>query len=334
MAGDLGISQLASDAAPAAKKKTSNADGQRWSWMVSAALTAFVMTVPLLVVIIGGSIGSPAVWVKTAMAGLGQGSDDFSFVHTRTGHDKLHGGLLVEGFDEGSCRSRYQSAMYRRNPGRQPSKYLVSKLRRQEALQRRCGPGTAAYSDALEQLKSGKNAASPECKYLVSVSYRGLGNRLLAAAAAFLYAMLTDRVLLVDPASATDELFCEPFPNTTWLLPPGFPLWAYQSFYLDTPERYGRMRENGVLTTGSPAAEMPAFAYIHLDHNQTDSDKLFFCDDDQRILSRFQWLVMRTDQYVVPGMFLVQAFQEELAMMFPEPDAVFHHLGRYLFLLD
>jgi xyloglucan fucosyltransferase len=228
--------------------------------------------------------------------------------------------------------------MYRRNPGRQPSEYLVSKLRRHEALQRRCGPGTAAYSSAVEQLKSGKNnaASSPECRYLVSISYRGLGNRILAAASAFLYALLTDRVLLVDPSNEMGELFCEPFPDTTWLLPWSFPLW---NFGFDTPERYGKMRENGVLRTdvlnggslAAAAAEMPAFAYIHLDYNHTDYDQLFFCDDDQRLLSSFQWLVMRTDSYIVPGLFLVKSFQEELDMLFPEREAVFHHLGRYLF---
>ncbi|RCV20742.1 hypothetical protein SEVIR_4G080800v4 [Setaria viridis] len=304
------------------------AHGKRWNWSTGALLTAaFVMTVPTLVILLGGgTTGTPAVWVRTAMASLRQGPGD-----------NLHGGLLVEGFDQESCHSRYQSAMYRRNPGRQPSEHLVSKLRRHEALQRRCGPGTAAYSDALEQLKSGKNAASPECKYLVSISYRGLGNRILAAASAFLYALLTDRVLLVDPSNDMGELFCEPFPNTSWLLPPGFPLW---SFNQDTPERYGRMRENGVLRTdvsngGSPAnskaADMPAFAYIHLDWNQTDHDQLFFCDEDQRLLSNFQWLVMRTDSYIVPGLFLVDTFRQKLATLFPEPDAVFHHLGRYLF---
>ncbi|KAM3209158.1 hypothetical protein ACQJBY_063700 [Aegilops geniculata] len=132
-----------------------------------------------------------------------------------------------------------------------------------------------------------------------------------------------------------DELFCEPFPNTTWLLPPGFPLVSYQGFYLSTPERYGKMREDGVLgageVNGSAAGELPAFAYIHLDHNQTDHDKLFFCDDDQRLMSGIQWLVMRTDGYIAPGLFLVRAFQSELDALFPERDAVFHHLGRYLF---
>ncbi|XP_062178740.1 galactoside 2-alpha-L-fucosyltransferase-like [Phragmites australis] len=318
------------------KTTTLIADSKRWSWVVVAMLSAFVMTVAPLVVIFGGSIDAPAVWVKTAVAGWGQGSDDLSFWYPRTAHDKLHGGLLVEGFDQESCHSRYQSAMYRRNPGRKPSEYLVSKLRRHEVLQRRCGPGTAAYSNALEQLKSGKNAASPECTYLVSISYRGLGNRILAAASAFLYALLTDRVLLVDPSNEMDGLFCEPFLNTTWLLPRGFPLWDYPGFYLDTAERYGKMRENGVLRTdvmtGSSAApEMPAFAYIHLDYNQTEYDQLFFCDEDQQMLLNFQWLLMRTDSYIVPGLFFLKAFQEELDMLFPERDTVFHHLGGYLF---
>ena len=223
-------------------------------------------------------------------------------------YDKLLGGLLADGFDERSCHSRYQSAMYRRRPGRQPSAYLVSKLRRQEALQRRCGPGTVAYSNALEQLRSGRSGggdivASPECKYLVSISYGGLGNQILPAASAFLYTLLTERVLLVDPSNEMGELFCEPFPGTTWLLPSaGFPLASYTNFSVSTAESYGNMLRNKVLRTdGVTVTEMPAFSYVHLDHDATEQDRFFFCDDDQRVLWNIRWLVMRTDNYVVPA---------------------------------
>ncbi|KAJ1258565.1 hypothetical protein BS78_10G085300 [Paspalum vaginatum] len=255
----------------------------------------------------------------------------------RSYHDKLLGGLLADGFDEGSCRSRYQSAMYRRRPGRQPSAHLVSKLRQQEALQRRCGPGTVAYGHALEQLRSGKSSGdigSNECKYLVSISYRGLGNRILAAASAFLYALLTDRVLLVDPSNEMGELFCEPFPGTTWLLPPGFPLSSYTNFSISTAESYGNMLRRKAIRTdvgNVPAARLPVFSYVHLDHDATEQDKFFFCDEDQRVLRNVPWLVMRTDSYIVPGLFLVTAFQEELGRLFPEVDTVFHHIVRYLF---
>ncbi|KAF8772685.1 hypothetical protein HU200_005652 [Digitaria exilis] len=256
-------------------------------------------------------------------------------------YDKLLGGLLADGFDERTCRSRYQSVMYRRRPGKQPSSYLVSKLRQQEALQRRCGPGTMAYSHALEQLRSGKSSgntiAAQDCKYLVSISYRGLGNRILATASAFLYAMLTGRVLLVDPSNEMGELFCEPFPDTTWLLPPGFPLESYTNFSISTAESYGNMLRNKVIRTDAagdvPAAsqQLPAFSYVHLDHDATEQDNLFFCDEDQRVLRNISWLVMRTDSYIVPGLFLDKGFQDELARLFPEPDTVFHHISRYLF---
>ncbi|KAL6606868.1 hypothetical protein ACP70R_042521 [Stipagrostis hirtigluma subsp. patula] len=323
----------------AAKKAEKLTDvDKRWSWMVSVVLAAFVMTVPPLAVVLGWrNVGAATVWIDTAIAGLRQGSNDDLSLNRRTAHyDKLLGGLLVDGFDERTCHSRYQSAMYRRDAGRRPSPYLIAKLRRHEALQRRCGPGTAAYGKAVEQLRSGESVVSPECKYLVSISYRGLGNRILAAASAFLYALLTDRVLLVDPSRGMDALFCEPFPNTTWLLPPGFPLASYTNFSVDTAESYGNMLKNKVIGADvvagvSPAAaQLPAFAYVHLDHDAGVHDKSFYWDEDQSLLRRIQWLVMRTDQYIVPGLFLAKTFRDELDLLFPERDAVFHHIGRYL----
>uniref|UniRef100_A0ACD5Y1N1 Uncharacterized protein n=1 Tax=Avena sativa TaxID=4498 RepID=A0ACD5Y1N1_AVESA len=298
---------------------------RKWGCAVNAVLVAFVVTVPAVAILSGAGTSASAVWIGSASA-LRLGAPD-----------RLLGGLLADdGFDERSCHSRYQFTTYRRNAGRQPSPYLVTKLRRHEALQRRCGPGTAAYSDAVEQLRSGKSHAgsgtigSPVCRYLVSISYQGLGNRILAAASAFLYAVLTDRVLLVDPSNEMGELFCEPFPGTTWLLPPAsFPLTGYTNFSIDTADSYGNMLKNKVI--GAAAQQLPAFAYIHLDHDATVQDNLFFCDEDQRVLRDVRWLVMRTDSYLVPGLFLVTGFQEELHMLFPEPDSVFHHLGRYLF---
>ncbi|CAM0913835.1 unnamed protein product [Alopecurus aequalis] len=295
----------------------------QWRCAVNTVLIAFIVTVPPMVFLFRASTSMPPVWIGAAKV-LRLGS-------SATGHDRLLGGLLADGVDERSCNSRYQSAMYRRKAGRQPSAYLVSKLRRHEALQRRCGPGTAAYRDAAEQLRSGKSHAggigSPDCKYMVSISYRGLGNRILAVASAFLYAVLTDRVLLVDPSNDMGELFCEPFPDTTWLVPPDFPLTSYTNFSVDTPESYGNMLKKKVL-----GAAVPSFAYINLDTDKTEEDWRFFCDEDQRILRDIQWLVMRTDSYIVPGLFLSSmGFQQEVDMLFPEPDTVFHHLGRYLF---
>ncbi|TVU12126.1 hypothetical protein EJB05_45753, partial [Eragrostis curvula] len=299
-----------------AKRQEAN---RPWRWAVNV-LAAFVMTVTLMVILYGSArTSAPSIWISSLRGGSG---GDSVLRRQEGSFDKLLGGLLADGFDERSCHSRYHPPCTVAASGRKPSPYLVSKLRRQEALQRRCGPGTVAYSTALEQLRSrsgGVRPREPDPRHRLSIHVR---------------ALLTDRVLLVDPSNEMGDLFCEPFLNTTWLLPPGFPLTSFNNFSVDTAESYGNMLKNKVVRTDdgdAPATQLPVYAYIHLNFDATKDDKLFYCDADQRLLRDIPWLMMRTDNYIVPGLLLDRGFQEEFARLFPEPDTVFHHLGRYLF---
>ncbi|KAK7850129.1 galactoside 2-alpha-l-fucosyltransferase [Quercus suber] len=52
----------------------------------------------------------------------------------------------------------------------------------------------------------------------------GLGNRILTLTSTFLYALLTNRALLVDQGMDMADLFYEPFPEKSWFLPVDFPL--------------------------------------------------------------------------------------------------------------
>ncbi|XP_047080050.1 galactoside 2-alpha-L-fucosyltransferase-like [Lolium rigidum] len=239
--------------------------------------------------------------------------------------DKLLGGLLVPGFDEQACLSRYQSALYRRTSPHFPSTYLLERLREHEALQKKCGPHTEFYRKAVEQLKSGQDIKVMDCNYLVWIAYSGLGNRILTIASAFLYAILTNRVLLVDGDKGMADLFCEPFPETSWFLPSDFPAQQFKNFSAGSPESYGNMLKSKVLQSS------PAFLYLHLAHDYNDFDKLFFCEDNQQYLQTIPWLILKSDNYFVPSLFLIPAYQEELMKLFPQRDTVFHHLGRYLF---
>ncbi|VAI49737.1 unnamed protein product [Triticum turgidum subsp. durum] len=316
------------------KRRQPGAGERRCRPVVNLLLVAFVVAVLLAVVLLVDGGRAPAVWIAAAGAQLRRGSGHAWLPYARNAPDKLLGGLLADGVDEKTCRSRHESSAYRRSTPRRPSPHLVSRLRRHEELQRRCGPGSDAYGRAVQQLSAGRSAVDAECKYVVSVCNRGLGNRILAAASAFLYALLTDRVLLVDRGNGMGELFCEPFPGATWLLPPDFPVAGLANITVDAAETYGNMLKNKVLTTDSTHStpmQVPALAYAYLEHDYGDGDKRFFCDDDQRLMSNIQWLVARMDTYSVPGLFQVPSFAEELAALFPERDAVFHHLGRYLF---
>ena len=245
--------------------------------------------------------------------------------------DKLLGGLLDAGFDERSCLSRYQSALYRKELQHKPSPYLLSKLRTYEALHKRCGPYTESYNRTLKQLRSGQHMEQSDCNYLVWISFSGLGNRMLALASAFLYAILTNRVLLVDPGTDMPDLFCEPFPEASWLLPFDFPLLnQFKTFDQKSPFCYGKILKNNT-STNSNQLILPPYVYLHLVHDYDDHDKMFFCDQDQSFLQKTTWLIIKTDNYFVPSLFLIPSFEQELSNLFPVKGIVFHFLGRYLF---
>ncbi|XP_027122305.1 galactoside 2-alpha-L-fucosyltransferase-like [Coffea arabica] len=244
--------------------------------------------------------------------------------------DKLLGGLLPAGLDEKSCLSRYQSVLYRKKNIHQPSSHLISRLRNYESQHKRCGPYTESYNRTLKYLNSNQYNSSTGCNYVVWLSFSGLGNRILSLASAFLYALLTNRVLLVDRGLDIPDLFCEPFPDVSWLLPSDFPLTdKFSSFNQKSPESYGNMLKNNVFAN-SVSSSLPAYVYLHLVHDYDEHDKLFFCDQDQTVLQQVPWLILKTDNYFIPSLFLIPSFEQELHNLFPEKGTVLHHLCRYL----
>ncbi|KAG1366625.1 putative Galactoside 2-alpha-L-fucosyltransferase [Cocos nucifera] len=174
-----------------------------------------------------------------------------------------------------------------------------------------------------------------ECSYVVWLSYSGLGNRMLSLASAFLYALLTNRLLLIDRGADMADLFCEPFPETSWLLPLDFPINQWSSFNKNAPQSYGSLLKckaiSNVPDGNANGSSLPAYVYLHLGHDYGDFDKLFFCEDDQQLLRKIPWLLLRSNVYFVPSLFLIPTYEEELGRLFPQRDTVFHHLGRYLF---
>ncbi|RRT39117.1 hypothetical protein B296_00038043 [Ensete ventricosum] len=288
------------------------------------------MFLPLMVLLLGANRNPSFEWLLgvgiTAEIGSKYGYSSASF--SEPPKDKLLGGLLSAGFDEASCLSRYQSALYRKQSNHAPSPYLVSRLRRYEALHRRCGPNTELYQKAIEQLKSNRSKEPTECNYVVWLPSDGLGNRIITIVSAFLYAVLNDKVLLVHLPGDLRDLFCEPFPGTSWVLPSDFPVKNLESFFVNAAWRFRDM-----LGKKLDAAEgsLPSYLYLHLTHDQRFSDHRFFCEEAQPLLQRTPWLLLRSNQYFVPALFRASQYEKELSLLFPKKKSVvFHHLGRYL----
>ncbi|XP_048232276.1 galactoside 2-alpha-L-fucosyltransferase [Ricinus communis] len=242
--------------------------------------------------------------------------------------DVLLGGLLASEFDKDSCLSRSEAVLYRKPSSKKPSPYLISKLRNYENLHKRCGPDTESYKRTLLVLDSRNISSTTECNYIVWTAQAGLGNRILTIASAFLYALLTDRVLLVEFNADMTDLFCEPFPNTSWLLPPNFPK-QFRKFNQWNADTLGNTLKNNVFNASSEL--LPSHLYIFLAYGLTNFDMLFYCEEHHALLQKAPWLVLRSDEYFIPSFFLMPSFQQELDKMFPDKESVFHHLGRYLF---
>ncbi|CAM0913251.1 unnamed protein product [Alopecurus aequalis] len=253
---------------------------------------------------------------------------------SRNASSRLLGGLLSPDFDESACLSRYEaSKRWKTSPFPVPP-HLVRKLRQYEANHRRCGPGTARYREAMAQLESGRNGDRGECRYVVWIPIEGLGNRMISLVSTFLYALLTGRVLLVHEPAEMEALFCEPFPGTSWRLPPwGFPHMD-RGFWSSCPESYVTMLENNVIGYDgggeNASALLPAYVYLHLESMHPGLQNHTFCEEDHRALDRFNWMVLRSDSYFAVALFLVPTYRDELERMFPAKGSVFHHLGRYL----
>ncbi|KFK41886.1 hypothetical protein AALP_AA2G185000 [Arabis alpina] len=230
------------------------------------------------------------------------------------------GDILVPSFDKESCLSRYEASLYRKESTFKQSSYLDHRLQRYEDLHRRCGPFTRLYNLTVEKLKSGdrSDGGVSDCSYVIWLNSNDeLGNRMLSLASAFLYALLTNRVLLVQPGVDMADLFCEPFPNTSWFLPLEFPL---KSQFNDFDKQSLR-RDSGNTT----------FVYRRLVRDFNDQQKLFFYKESQVLLEETTWLVMKADSYFVPSLFSISSFEQELEKLFPEKETVFYFLTQHLF---
>ncbi|KAK2451649.1 putative fucosyltransferase [Trifolium repens] len=243
--------------------------------------------------------------------------------------DKLLEGLLVSGFDEASCISRSQSHLYHKPSPHKPSPYLISKLRKYEELHRKCGPNTRAYNKDMKIIANSKEnntiSAATTCKYIIWLPSRGgLGNQIISMASSFLYALLTNRVLIVQFGKDKEGLFCEPFINSTWLLSENSHFW-----YARNVVKYQGITEMEM--TNKLYEYLPSAMHVNLGYSPKQDERFFHCDHSQFLLSKIPLVFLNANQYFVPSFFMTPIFEEELSKMFPEITSIFHHLGRYLF---
>jgi xyloglucan fucosyltransferase len=242
---------------------------------------------------------------------------------TRRTPDTTLGGLLpaLELYvGDRKCNSRTQEYWLRHASKYQPSVYLIAKLRGYEQRHRKCA----------EMAKRFRPGAAPEelgdCRFAVwIVNNNGLGNRIISLVSSFVYALVTNRVLLLAPGNQVDKLLCEPFPATSWLLPEHITFDWESITHPNSSGRFGSLVQNGYVTKSEDG-----HVFANLFHSYNQNDSRFFCEFSQDYLEGTPWLFLMSDLYFAPALHFVPRFHAELDKMFPERETLFHHVSRYL----
>ncbi|XP_008651984.1 probable fucosyltransferase 8 isoform X2 [Zea mays] len=302
-----------------------------------ALLVGSLMTLLLLACfVLGRESASSAAWLQidllAKLTAMNNGTAGLTTTtHAPHGRDELLGGLLPAGMNRRTCRSRYESWRYYKYFPYAASPHLQDKLRAYEARHRRCAPGTPLYAKSVEQLRSGRSADGMECTYVVWLPFDGLGNRMLSMVSGFLYALLTDRVFLAALPADSADLFCEPFPDTTWRLPlEDFPVADLLPRGQSIERSYTSLLDaKEVGPDANATAGVPPYVYVSLGWQL--KDPLFFCGEHQLVLGKVNWLLLYSDLYFSPSLYAVAEFQDELRRLFPAKESVGHLLSRYLF---
>ena len=119
------------------------------------------------------------------------------------------------------CWSESESHLYYRADGPKASLYLRERLSAYENMHKKCVDilSNTPYLDPATSLHSPIEGGAEEgndCRYVVAGLKNGVGNQVLSAVSTFLFALLTNRTLLVRKSGVLEHL-CNPFPGSGWL---------------------------------------------------------------------------------------------------------------------
>ncbi|CAK9864391.1 unnamed protein product [Sphagnum jensenii] len=178
---------------------------------------------------------------------------------------------------------------------------------------------------------------SSGCHFMVCNAYdpSGLGNKVLITASCFLYAFLTQRILLVPSSNVlVTDVMCEPFEGSSWKvdqhtigLPMSPPLWASMQDFLAVLDSSMGAHDSAI----QKEATIVYAADVTDNQYGFQPDNRFFCPAEQIFLRNVTWVNLVGNQYFVPKLFGVPIFRATLEALFPTR-LVLTHLLRSLLL--
>ncbi len=176
-----------------------------------------------------------------------------------------------------------------------------------------------------------KDTSTPAgCNYLLcnTVLGSGLGNQILITASCLIYAVLTQRVLLLPSTNTLRDILCEPFEGSSWKVNEGkigFPVPS--AFWLSTDQFVSEVD----LSVGSQdrATTTVHATDVTIRHEwRVQPDNRFFCITEQKFLRNVPWVFLQGNQHFLPKLFVIPSFRTTLESLFPSRLVLTHVLRR------
>lgn len=163
---------------------------------------------------------------------------------------------------------------------------------------------------------------SSGCKFVVAdVSDKAeFGDKMLVLASSLLFAILTQRVILIPGSTLVPSYMCEPFAGSSWLLEsssfPGRPSSSGQLWKLDREIFSGLDWHRSRCSSSRSAPESPYAAGIAT--NQWQPEQRFYCTDEQTVFSKSTFVYLSGFVYTIPKLFATPVFRPALEALFPD----------------
>lgn len=199
-----------------------------------------------------------------------------------------------------SCRHRWTKYLRQQEP--KPSPALDQLLKRYVRLHDK-HLRDLVLGDALNLPLHSRNN---KVRYVVwsPAETGGLAGQMLSLVSTFLFALLTDRVLLVDFPPEIEHVFCEPFQNSSWLLP---------------AELKGALLSNIPRAIHAVKQRQPMRkAILNFERGNLHDDKhLLSCHGTLKaVFGHIQWIVVKSDYTFIETIQSNRQHQHQLSELF------------------
>ncbi|KAH9533139.1 hypothetical protein CY35_18G035700 [Sphagnum magellanicum] len=168
-----------------------------------------------------------------------------------------------------------------------------------------------------------RNTSIAGCNYLVcdAVVPSGLGNKILITASCLVYAVLTQRVLLLPSTNTLADIVCEPFEGSSWKVNEGsigFPVPS--AFWLSTEQFLSEVDSSVGSHKGAiqdQATAVHATDVTVVGEWRFQPHNRFFCSTEQKFLRNVTWVHLVGNQHFLPKLFVIPSFRTTLESLFP-----------------